>query len=367
MVVEYMVKCCVNKRKMVERDLTAYVNKHIVPITRNALVDWLRVNGSKDYKPRFQNSQTPQQMRDLEKWGAVHSKDHWVDCIHADEVWFFLYDLKGKYILLPEVLAEGYVDRAFLNHAVASRGNIKKIMYLIVVARPRREYGFTGKIGAYPVIEWSQAKRNSVYRPKGTWEMKPVSMDAPFYLQIFDELVAPAIVAKMNWIGSRPRHIRWQDDNASSHCKRDMIARLQVSFDTLCVANMPGVASMSKSSQVPRSPNTNVLDGGINRSIGQDISKLPKKTLAQLHATVMAAWDRLDPLKIERLFAMVTCTAKVYARSKGRRLKNPSVGLRTAQRQGRLWDRVDEWQPSDQFINNYARCCRKANETLGRE
>lgn len=366
-VVAYMVQCCVKQHKMTERLLTAHVNKHIVPISRNALVDWLRVNRAKDYKPRFQNSQTPEQMIALAKWGEVHSKDHWIDCIHADEVWFYLYDLKGKYILLPEVIAEGYVDRAFLNHCVSSRGNISKIMYLIVVARPRPEYRFDGKLACIPVIEWRRAIRNSCLRPAGTWEMKAVSMDAPFYLQLFEEIVAPAIVEKMNWISSRPRHIRWQDDNASSHCKRDMVERLQEKMDLLVVANMPGVLTMSKSTQVPRSPNTNVLDGGINRSIGSDISKLPKKSLSELHATVMAAWDKLDPLKIERLFAMVTCTAKVYARSGGRRLKNPSVGLRTAQRKGRLWEKVDEWQPTAQFIDNYKNCCLKANTTLGVE
>jgi hypothetical protein len=73
-------------------------------------------------------------MKALERWGKVHSLDHWVDCIHADEVWFFVHDLKGKYILLPEILAEGYVGHEFLNHSVSSHGNIAKIMYLIVVA-----------------------------------------------------------------------------------------------------------------------------------------------------------------------------------------------------------------------------------------
>ena len=52
---------------MVERELHAYVNKHVVPISRNALMDWLRVNRVKNYKPRFQNSQTPEQMEALLK------------------------------------------------------------------------------------------------------------------------------------------------------------------------------------------------------------------------------------------------------------------------------------------------------------
>lgn len=280
-----------------------------------------------------------------------------------------LYDLRGKYIYLPEIMAEGYVDRAFLNHCVSSRGNIKKIMYLIVVARPRPEYGFDGKIACIPAIEWKQAVRSSVNRPAGTCEMKPVSMDASFYLQLFEDIIAPAIVKKMNRRGSRPRHIRWQDDNASSHYKRDMVRRLQERFDECVVAKMRGVATMSQSDQIPRSPKTNVLDRdrGINRSIGTAVSKLPKKTLAELHATVMGAWDKLDPKKIKRLFAMLTRTTKVYARPKGRWLKNPNVGLRIAQRRGKLWERVDEWQPSTKFINSFEDACVKARKTLGIE
>ena len=153
-------------------------------------------------------------------------------------------------------------------------------------------------------------------------------MDAPMYLQMFQELIAPDIISKMNWVGSRPRNIRWQDDNASPHAKRDMPNRLQLEFDKI-VDRMPGVATMSKSRQVPRSPNCNVLELGANRSIGQAVSNSPKRTIGELHTVVMSAWKRLGPLKIGRLFAMVTLNAKVYAKSEGRRMKNPSVGLRS--------------------------------------
>jgi hypothetical protein len=134
-------------------------------------------------------------------------------------VWFYVFDLKGKYYILPEVIAHGYVQREYMNFAVESRGNIAKIVYLIVLARPRPEYNFDEQVGCYPVVEYRQAINRSVNRPAGTWEMRPVSMDAPMYLQMFQELIAPDIINKMNWVGSRPRNIRWQDDNASPHVK----------------------------------------------------------------------------------------------------------------------------------------------------
>ena len=138
---------------MTERSTTAFVNKNIVLISRNALVDWMKRHHVRNVRPRFQVIQTEAHMAALEKWGAIHPKDPWIDCLHADEVWFYRCDLKGKYILLSEVFALEYVSSDFLNFAVESRGNIDKVMYLIVAARPQWEYGFDGKIGCWPVAE----------------------------------------------------------------------------------------------------------------------------------------------------------------------------------------------------------------------
>ena len=170
------------------------------------------------------------------------------------------------------------------------------------------------------------------------------------YFQMWRDLVAPAVVAKMNWVQRTPRHLRMQDDNASSHCGRGMVGRLQALYNEHIVAKMEGVATMSKSAQVPRSPNVNVLDLGVNRSLGSAVSKLPKKSLIELHHTVEKCWEEFCPMKLERLFALCTCNAKVYVASGGKRKKNPSAKLRIAQMKRRLWDRVDEWEPCEKDL-----------------
>ena len=43
---------------------------------------------------------------------------------------------------------------------------------------------------------------------------------------------------------------------------------------------------MSKSAQVPRSPNVNVLDLGVNRALGSAVSKVMKKNILELHAVI---------------------------------------------------------------------------------
>ena len=351
MIIDYMIDCALTQTKMTERSTWLYVDTKIVPIGRTALVDWMLVNNCKAYKPRFQFCQTAAHMAALKEWGDIHSNDHWVDCLHADEVWFYLVDLKGKYYLLPEIIALGFISREALNFSVESRTNITKLMYLIVCARPRPEYNFDGKIGCYPVAEWTQAINNSLNRPAGTWTITPRSMDAPMYFQMIRDLVAPDVVKKMNWeTPGRMRHLRWQDDNASSHCKRDMPNRLQALYNEHIVAKMRGVATMSKSAQVPRSPNVNVLDLGVNRALGTAVSKVMKKNILELHSVIKECWKQFCPRKLERLFAMATCNAKVYAASGGRRCKNPSAKLRKAQAANRLWDRVDEWEPTDEDL-----------------
>ena len=60
-----------------------------------------------------------------------------------------------------------------------------RIMFFAVLARPRPELGFDGKICMEPMVEMRPAKRDSVNRPKGTMEMHNVSMNEEVYHNLF--------------------------------------------------------------------------------------------------------------------------------------------------------------------------------------
>ena len=275
-----MIKCVKERNKMTFASTHAHVTKNIVPIGEWALRNWLKKHKVKKLKPRFVFSQTAEHKANALLYGQLHYNETWVDAIHADEVWFYMYDLKGHYLILPELLIHDFVDTEMINFATKSRGNIQKIMYLVVIARPRAKYNFDGKIGCYPVVEWRQAARDSKYRRKGTWEMHSVSMDAPMYQQMIRDLVAPAIVEKMDWISKRGlRTLRFFDDNASSHVKRGMLVRLQALFQVEIVNKMRGVKQMIRGDQHARMPNVNACDLGVNRKLGNGISKMHKRTL----------------------------------------------------------------------------------------
>jgi hypothetical protein len=105
----------------------------------------------------------------------------------------------------------------------SSESSIPKIRFLCVTARPRfDEEGvviFNGKIGCFPLVTFEHAKRNSVNRPAGTMEAKPI---ATFTREIIREFmissVLPAIRARCPLEDvNNPIYIL--QDNAPSHIR----------------------------------------------------------------------------------------------------------------------------------------------------
>ncbi|KAJ1261104.1 hypothetical protein BS78_09G002700 [Paspalum vaginatum] len=92
------------------------------------------------------------------------------DVIYIDEKWFYLTRKSEGYYVLS--------DEEVPHRTCKSKNNIPKIMFLVVVARPRFDSNgvciFDGKIGCFPLVTYERAKRSSVNRPAGTIEIKPI-------------------------------------------------------------------------------------------------------------------------------------------------------------------------------------------------
>ncbi|GJM86927.1 hypothetical protein PR202_ga02830 [Eleusine coracana subsp. coracana] len=92
------------------------------------------------------------------------------DHVYIDEKWFFLTQNSAKYYLLP--------DEDDPHRTSKSKNYIPRLMFLCVTARPRFRNGvciFDGKIGCFPLVTYEQAKRSSVNRQAGTWEVKSIA------------------------------------------------------------------------------------------------------------------------------------------------------------------------------------------------
>ena len=84
--------------------------------------------------------------------------------VHIDEKWFYMTKKSVNYYMLQ------HEDEPL--RSCNSKNFIKKIMFLVAVARPRFDAQgnelFSGKIGVFPFVIKEAAKRSNITRSVGT-------------------------------------------------------------------------------------------------------------------------------------------------------------------------------------------------------
>ncbi|KAH9132635.1 hypothetical protein AeRB84_015336 [Aphanomyces euteiches] len=158
--------------------------------------------------------------------------------VHIDEKWFFLTKVKRRHY--------AYDDEVVPRRSGKSRHFVTKVMFLAAVARPRYDYSkkkiFDGKLGVWPFVETTLAKRGSKNRAKGTpvLSLQPVNSDM-YQAMVFDKVI-PAIKAKFP-VRDQMGTIFIQQDNASPHkCVTTKTLKLH-GFEGIEAANLPPAKS----------------------------------------------------------------------------------------------------------------------------
>ena len=121
-----------------------------------------------------------------------------MDTIMVDESWFYLTKDSIRIMLIEDM-------DVLINPKVHHKDHIEKIMFLSIVARPRkvmwegREIDFDGKIGIIPCTEDYVTKKVSKHGPRGTTIEINKNVDSEFYHNMFcrDGGVFDMIEAKM--------------------------------------------------------------------------------------------------------------------------------------------------------------------------
>ncbi|KAF0714687.1 Aste57867_3751 [Aphanomyces stellatus] len=208
------------------------------------------------------------------------------DQVHVDEKWFFITKVNRKFYV--------YDDEEVALRAAKSKKFITKVMFLAAVARPRhdthRNCAFDGKIGMWPFVEQSIAKRTSKNRPKGSIETKPLSVDGVVYKSMIINKVVPAIQAKFP-VGNQPNGVFIQQDNAGPHtCVTTKFLRAH------------GVSGISMTCQPANSPDFNVLDLGFFNAIQNLQQKKPSRSIDQLIDAVTLAFDEMPIESLAKTF-----------------------------------------------------------------
>jgi hypothetical protein len=88
--------------------------------------------------------------------------------------------------------------------------------------RPDGSY-FDGKIGSWPVAEQAPARRNSINRPAGALETKPISMTSAVYVGIWNRAGGIHFKIREKLYQLRTSGIIIQQDGAKAHIGHDSV------------------------------------------------------------------------------------------------------------------------------------------------
>ena len=178
-----------------------------------------------------------------------------------DESWMCFKHNDGKVYRMDEVETEELPQCGHKSH-------IEKIMFLAALARPRPELGFDGKICMVPVVEMRPAKRSSVNRPKGTMEMRNVSMNEEVYHNLFTKgipelgikAVFDQIEEKMWWM--KGKVLKIQQDGATPHTALNSVKDLEAAGSDDTSVPIEDRWTIKFVAQSPNSPDLNICDLG---------------------------------------------------------------------------------------------------------
>ena len=133
-----------------------------------------------------------------------------------------------------------------------------------------------GKIGIWECVDFVAARRSSRHRAKGTIEPKPYNIDGKRYKELLLEKVLPAI--KENCPPSMLRNtVCIQHDNAPPHR-----AAVTDDPDIVGCCNNLGLKPIKVIEQPPNSPDLNILDLGVFRSLQSRQFKKTPTTMQEL-------------------------------------------------------------------------------------
>nr|ABF93607.1 transposon protein, putative, Mariner sub-class [Oryza sativa Japonica Group] len=266
------------------------------------------------------------------------------DFIFIDEKWFNITRKTVRYYVAPTA------SRRI--RTIQNKNFIPKIMILTALARPRFDSNgkciFDGKIGCFPFVTYTAAKRSSVNRPAGTIEMKPIESITKEVIRSFMiEKVLPAVRAK--WPredAGKPIYI--QQDNARPHIAPD--------DRMFCEAAKQDGFNIKLVCQPTNSPDLNVLDLGFFNSIQSIQYKSVSTTTEELVAAIDRAFEDYPVRLSNRIFlSLHACMREVIEVLGDNSYDLPHIKKGVLERQGRLPLQLRCDAKSVNNANNYLR------------
>ena len=258
------------------------------------------------------------------------------DLIHIDEKWFYLTKDGQRFIIATD-------EEEPYRH-VQHKSFLMKIMFLCAVARPRYDMNknawFDGKIGIWPIGKWELVKRSSKKHAKGTpvWKNQCITRDVyrEYLIQKF------LLAVKERW----PMHngrIRLQQDGAKSHILEDDMEFKEV-VDEIGL-------NLTMFTQLPNSPDTNILDLGFFRAIQSFNDDCPANE-EELIKSVEKVYGEYPFRKLNHVWlTLQSCLNMIIENDGGNDYKIPHMGKESMERMGLLPGVLDVTPAGSAWLN----------------
>jgi hypothetical protein len=252
-----------------------------------------------------------------------------MDRVHIDEKWFHMCQDGEGYLLVD--------DEEPPERHVKHKGYIGKVMFLCAQARPRWDPHtrriWDGKIGMWPIGNYTVAQRNSIHRPAGTTEWENVNICNELYRDMLIDLV---LVEIMNlwpvgqWTDPNFR-IRVQQDGAGGHCRHDD------EYLTMALEDLGLTDKISFYTQPPNSPDLNICDLGLFNALQAAYYDKAPRNEVELITMVVETYAEYPHKKINRLFlTLQTICNSILEYHGDNQFKITHMGKERLEREGRL-------------------------------
>ncbi len=277
--------------------------------------------------------------------GRKHFFHRQLNHIHIDEKWFYALREGKKCKFIPG--CSRYED-----DTVTHKNMIGKVMFLSAIGVPQRvpvgnktHHDFDGKLGTWGFFEETPAKRSSKNRPKGTLEVKSVSVTSEVYLNMIRDNVIPAVKEKMFWLKDSRNFITIQHDGARSHTGCGNMEKLNTAG-----IEEPGW-KIRFETQPAQSPDLNKNDLCFFASLQKRAEEIKTgKSNIDIINSVVKAYNDYPVDVLQRVDAAAyVAMREILKNGGGNQYDMPHTGVRTRQAKNKD-STVDYNVPHDMFI-----------------
>ena len=236
-------------------------------------------------------------------WAKENLGNEWYDHVDLDEKWFYVYSGSGR-LKMP-------AGEERPKTRLKSKRFVGKIMVLTAVTRPRGN--FNGILGSWRVATPFIYKRAATFQGNsyeaGDSRSKDCEMDGKKFATMLRTNVFPAIRKKM----SGAKLVTVQMDNAGGHG----MATLHKKISNALPARKGGGPTIELVDQPAQSPDTNVCDLGLFRSVDSRIPKFRPFQLDRFARMVSKAHRQYPGDKVEQLYQTKIAVCKKMVEAKG--------------------------------------------------